>query len=274
MLQVFAVPHPLSQWLDGAVIIRMGADQHESRFPAMPRAMLTMHLTRTATNAPWSIAQAATFHTLTTEPTAYTHAGGITALGLIVRPAAAVCLLQLACSGATNTALPWSDVAGQAEAARLAEQLSPLDNEWACLRALTASFGRAMEGVAAEQRQQTEQLCEAVGRLGAQAGVALGIGRRQLERRCRSVLGMSPKHFERLERFHRALTAVVTQDDASLAQESIDAGYYDQSHLALDARELGGPSVLALKSQAQAHTPWWALSTPRALQACSDPLKP
>jgi AraC-like DNA-binding protein len=271
MLQVFAVPHPLLQWLDGAVIIRMGADQHESRFPAMPRAMLTMHLTRTATNAPWSIAQAATFHTLTTEPTAYTHEGGITALGLIVRPSAAACLLHPVGGAATNTALPWSDVVGEAEAARLAEQVDPVDNEWACLHALTASFGRAMDGVSAEHWQQTEQLCEAVGRLGAQAGVALGIGRRQLERRCRSVLGISPKHFERLERFHRALTAVVTQDDASLAQESIDAGYYDQSHLALDARELGGETVRALKLQATPHTPWWALSTPRALQVAQEP---
>lgn len=272
MLQVFAVPHPLSQWLDGAVIIRMGADQHESRFPAMPRAMLTMHLTRTEPDARWSIAQAASFHTLTTEPTAYTHAGGITALGLIVRPAAAACLLHPVGGAATNTALPWSSVVGEAEAARLAEQVGPVDNEWACLHALTASFSRAMHSVSAEQWQQAEQLCEALERLGAQAGEELGIGRRQLERRCRSVLGISPKHFERLERFHRALTAVVTQDDASLAQESIDAGYYDQSHLALDARQLGGASVLQMTSQAAADRPWWALSTPKALQTAREDL--
>ena len=236
--------------------------------------MLVMHLMREEADSPWSVSQPPTFHTLTTEPTVYTHAGGITALGLIVRPAAAACLLHPVCGAATNQALPWRDVVGETEAVRLTEEFGPLDNEWTCLQALTASLGRAMDGVAVGQWQQTEQLCEAVGRLGAQAGEELGIGRRQLERRCRGVLGISPKHFERLERFHRALTSVVKQDAVSLAQESIDAGYYDQSHLALDSRELAGTSVLALKLQAEAHTPWWALSTPKAVQASSDTLQP
>ncbi len=130
-----------------------------------------------------------------------------------------------------------------------------------------ASFNRAMDTVPLAHWQATERLCDAVGRDGARAGEWLGIGRRQLERRCKATLGVSPKQFERLERFHRALSAVVTQDTASLAQESLDAGYCDQSHLGLDARQLGGASMLEMKSQATPGTPWWALSTPRALQA-------
>lgn len=264
MLQVFRAPSPLSRWIDGAVLMRMGADQHVSRFPAMPRAMLVMHL-KPAEGGAWSVAQAATFHTLTTEPREYTHAGDIVALGLIVRPAAAACLLASAGGTLTNQTVPWRAIVGEPEAAKLAQELEPLDGEATCLRALMASFARAMDAVPAERWQQHERLCEAVGLHGAKAAELLGIGRRQLERRCAAVLGVSPKHFERLERFHRALSAVVTQDAASLAQESLDAGYYDQSHLGLDARQLGGASVLEMKSQAAPGTPWWALSTPRAL---------
>jgi methylphosphotriester-DNA--protein-cysteine methyltransferase len=84
------------------------------------------------------------------------------------------------------------------------------------------------------------------------------------------VLGVSPKQFERLERFHRALSAVVTQDAAPLAQTALDAGYCDQSHLALDARQLGGASVREMKSLAAPGTPWWALSTPRAMRDAPD----
>lgn len=264
MLQVFRAPSPLSCWIDGAVLIRMGAGQRVSRFPAMPRAMLVMHLAP-AEGGAWSIAQPATFHTLTTEPSEYAHAEGIVALGLIVRPAAAACLLVPACGPLTNQAVPWHAIVGEPEAAALADALEPLDAEANCLSALMASFARAMEAVPEERWQQHERLCEAVGLHGAKAAELLGIGRRQLERRCAAVLGVSPKHFERLERFHRALSAVVAQDAPSLAQESLDAGYFDQSHLGLDARQLGGASVLEMKAQAAPGTPWWALSTPRAL---------
>lgn len=249
--------------------MRMEAGHGVSRFPAMPRAMLAMHLSR-VDGAAWSIAQPATFHTLTTQPSVYTHAGNITALGLIVRPSAAACLLGQACGAMTNQALPWSAIVGESEAVRLAEEIERLRTEAACLRVLMASFGRAMHSVALGRWQQTERLCEAVGWSGAQAGDTVGLGRRQLERRCLTVLGVSPKQFERLERFHRALSAVVTQDAAPLAQTALDAGYYDQSHLALDARQLGGASVREMKSLAAPGTPWWALSTPRAMRDAPD----
>ncbi len=273
MLQVFRVPSSMSQWVDAAVLIRMGPGLQVSRFPAMPRAMLAMHLACHEGEA-CTIAHPATFHTLTTRPSAYTHAGGITALGLIVRPSAAACLLGPTFGAVTDQALPWSDIVGGAESARLMDQMERLDTDMACLRVLMMSFCRAMNAVSPARWQQHERLCDAVGRHGARAVDAVGIGPRQLERRCLSMLGVSPKRFERLERFHRALSAVMTQDTAPLAQSSLDAGYYDQSHLALEARQLGGASVLEMKSQAVPDAPWWALSTPRAMQGFAQELRP
>lgn len=255
----------MSPWLDGAVLIRMGADRQVSRFPAMPRAMLAMHLACTE-GQPCAIVQPASFHAMTTRPSVYTHAGGITAVGLIVRPSAAACLLGPVGGAITDRALPWSAIVGEAEGARLEARIAGMRSPQACLQALMASFGQAMATVPLVRWQQHERLCEAVSHLGARASDAMGIGRRQLERRCLGALGMSPKRFERLERFHRALSAAMVQDVVSLAQNSLDAGYYDQSHMALDARQFGGASVLEMRSQAGPDAPWWALATPRALQ--------
>lgn len=269
MLQVYRAPPPLSPWLDGAVVMQLAGGQGVSRFPAMPRAMLTLHRVRVSGEMR-SLAQPAMFHTLTTEPSAYTHAGQITALGLIVRPAAAACLLGRACGAMTNEVLPWSTIVGGPEAARLTEEVERVKSDTACLQALMSSFARAMRPVAAARWQQAQDLCEAVGWYGAQAGDTVGLGRRQLERRCRAVLGVSPKQYERLTRFHRALSAVVTQDEAPLAQTALDAGYYDQSHLALDARQLGGASVREMHALAAPGSPWWALSTPRVMRDAPD----
>lgn len=269
MLQVYRAPPPLSPWLDGAVVMQLSAAQGVSRFPAMPRAMLTLHRVHVCGEMR-SLAQPAMFHTLTTRPSAYTHTGQITAMGLIVRPAAAACLLGQACGAMTNEVLPWSTIAGEPEAARLTEEVEQFKSDAACLQALMASFARAMRPVTAGRWQQAEELCEAVGWYGAQAGDSLGLGRRQLERRSRAVLGVSPKQYERLTRFHRALSALVTQDEAPLAQMALDAGYYDQSHLALDARRLGGASVREMHSLAVSGSPWWALSTPRVMQVAPD----
>ena len=264
MLQVFLAPADLSQWIDGAVLMRMGAGQQVSHFPAMPRAMLTLHLVRLNGQA-WSVAQPAMFHTLTTEPTTYTHAGEILALGLIIRPSAAACLLGRLCGAITGQSVSWGCVAGESEAARLADELDHLCVEMDGLRALTASFSRVMDLVNVDRWQQLEHLCATLGHHGAKSADILGVGRRQLERRCLAVLGMTPKQFERLERFHRVLSAVLMRDAAPLVQAALDAGYYDQSHLALDARLLSGATVGELKLLARPDTSWWALSTQRAM---------
>lgn len=268
MLQAYHPPPHLSLWLEGAVSVRMQAHQGISRFPAMPRAMLTVHLTRGGGDR-WCIAQPATFHAFTTRPSAYPPVGNITALGLIVKPAAAACLLGRAGAVVTNLALPWGVVAGESEALRLAEDIERSSTEAAGLQRLMASFGRAMDAIAIERWQQTHRLCEAVGQTGAAAGDFVGVGRRQLERRCLAVLGVSPKQFARLERFHRALAAVMSHDHLPLAHAALEAGYFDQSHLARDARELGGAGVREMKSNADPGASWWALSTPRAMRAAA-----
>jgi hypothetical protein len=114
-----------------------------------------------------------TFHTLATEPAVYRHAGDVTALGLLVRPAAAACLLGQAGAAFTNRVLTWNTLAGAAEAERLEDAVDRSGNDI--------------------------------------------------------------------------------------------AGFYDQSHLARDLRQLAGAPLGELISAARPDSPWWPLATRRSM---------
>ncbi|MBK6789044.1 MAG: AraC family transcriptional regulator [Betaproteobacteria bacterium] len=262
MLQLFRAPADLAPWIDGAVLIRLGPGPGVSRFPALPHAMLTMRLAGPAAGGglTLTLCPPITFHTLSTEPMAHTHAGPLTAMGLLVRPEAAACLLGDACGAIVNQVLPWAAVAGAAEAAWLDDAVDQARDDAARLGALLASFRRAVQPVARGRDQAYARLCTAVGAQGALAGDQLGLGRRQLERRCQAVLGVSPKQFQRMVRFRQALSMAVTGGAARLTAVALDAGFYDQSHLARDARRLAGAPLGQLIAAARPDSPWWPLA--------------
>ena len=206
-----------------------------------------------------------TFHTLRTGPVAYPHAGEVTALGLLVRPAAAACLLGHAGGAVADEVLAWNSLAGVHEAARVEDAVDGSVTDIERLRALTASFCRTMAAVSRGRDASHARLCDAVGRHGAQAGEHLGLGRRQLERHCQAVLGVAPKQFQRLVRFHQVLSIAVTAGTARMAEVALDAGFYDQAHLARDTRRLAGVPMGRLLSAARPDSPWWSLATRRSM---------
>jgi AraC-like DNA-binding protein len=264
MLQVLPAPTRLSHWIDGAVIIRLGSAPGVSRFPATPHAMLTMRLARPIGHADAvpALSPPITFHTLSTAPVAHAHGGDLIAMGLLVRPAAAACLLGATTGATVDAVLPWDALAGPSEAARLEAAVHRAGSDLARLRALMDSFERLMLAVSKGHDRAYARLCAAVGLHGALAGDELGLGRRQLERRCQSVLGLSPKHFQRIVRFHHALSMAmrVADDPAPLTTVALDTGFYDQSHLARDARRLAGAPVGHVIAQARPDAPWWPLA--------------
>lgn len=87
---------------------------------------------------------------------------------------------------------------------------------------------RAIERLTAEQEPKSV----------AEVARELGISERQLERRFRERVGVSPKRMASLQRFERALSRLPAA--RSLAQLAVDAGYYDQSHLIRDFRSHSG----------------------------------
>jgi AraC-like DNA-binding protein len=66
----------------------------------------------------------------------------------------------------------------------------------------------------------------------------LGLGPRQLHRRCLPVFGYGPRRLSRVMRLGRSLEAA--RAGAPLAQVAADCGFADQAHLSRDVRELTG----------------------------------
>lgn len=84
-----------------------------------------------------------------------------------------------------------------------------------------------------------EQLDE--GRPVAATADRLGIGARQLHRRCRTAFGYGPKTLARILRLQRALA--LARAGVPYAETAARAGYADQPHLAREVRELAGTTL-------------------------------
>ncbi|WP_369173275.1 helix-turn-helix domain-containing protein [Streptomyces sp. R28] len=66
----------------------------------------------------------------------------------------------------------------------------------------------------------------------------LGLGARQLHRRCLTAFGYGPKTLARILRLRRALA--LARGGVTFADTAVRAGFADQAHLARDVRELAG----------------------------------
>lgn len=66
-----------------------------------------------------------------------------------------------------------------------------------------------------------------------------GLGQRQLRRTCLKQSGLGPKHLARVLRFRHAV-ARLRNGESDLTGMAFDCGYYDQSHMTRDFRELSG----------------------------------
>lgn len=74
----------------------------------------------------------------------------------------------------------------------------------------------------------------------------LGVSERHLRRVFHETIGVSPKAFARVTRFHRALHAARESGFASWASIATRAGYYDQAHLIAEFRAIAGVTPRAL----------------------------
>lgn len=109
--------------------------------------------------------------------------------------------------------------------------------------ALLARFDRDAdrEGLLAAARNAIERGNGAL-RI-ASLAADLGISERQLERRFRAAVGVTPKGYSRVVRFQRIIRAVELSRDAGRWVElALDAGYADQAHFINDFRAFAGES--------------------------------
>lgn len=88
-----------------------------------------------------------------------------------------------------------------------------------------------------------------LGRPGARAELVagqLGIGERQLRRRCQAAVGYGPRMLNRVLRFRRFVSRIDAGGDFDLATIAAEAGYADQAHLTRESNELAGLTPAAL----------------------------
>lgn len=80
----------------------------------------------------------------------------------------------------------------------------------------------------------------------------LGVSERHLRRVFHETVGVSPKAFTKLARFHNALRAARAQAHPSWANIAAAAGYYDQAHLITDFRAIAGATPRAFVGELRA----------------------
>jgi AraC-like DNA-binding protein len=88
----------------------------------------------------------------------------------------------------------------------------------------------------------------------AAAARRLGLSSRQLERRFKPQVGMSPKLFARIRRFQRVFPEI-ENPGAEWVDAAAACGYYDQAHLIRDFRDFAGepPSALLAGDELARH---------------------
>jgi AraC-like DNA-binding protein len=151
-------------------------------------------------------------------------------------------------SAIADRIVPLEALWGAAAARRLADRLfcaRDVDDAAAILEVAIAD----RLATADDRRDHVRLAIEAAARLPF-AGVSsvaadLGISERHLRRLFLDVVGVSPKVFARLARFHRALRAARARGRASWATIAAAAGYYDQAHLVAEFRALAGEAPRA-----------------------------
>lgn len=261
-MQLFLPEAELSPAVECAIVVRRAAES-VSRFPAMPRAMLTL--------VPGPGQPVVGFHAMSTRAVTHAHAEPMCALGLVLLPEAAARLLGMSTGALVDATLPWGEIAGPAEASRLEDGLDRADSDRARLLALQASVARVLargpERVQRARAEALQRLCQVVGRHGARAGGELGLGERQLQRRCQALLGLAPKQLQRITRFHGLLSEALRRQRLPDADAALAAGYCDQPHLMRDTRMLAGATLRELLQQAHGEGEWWPLGAQRLL-AC------
>lgn len=106
-------------------------------------------------------------------------------------------------------------------------------------RWLSSRIGRS-RGVDPRISWMVDQIALSDGRVSiASLRDRTGLSKKRVLEAFREQIGLAPKMYARVLRFRRALS-LLHEDAASLAEVALAAGYYDQPHMNLEFRELGG----------------------------------
>jgi AraC-like DNA-binding protein len=179
-------------------------------------------------------------------PTRVRYRGAVLLVAVRLKPSAASSILAHPPRELVGRVVPLGDLLPRLDAQLAAALAAPPAPATATA---TALLGRAAGEHAAGCAPPDPTIDAAVGLLAASTPVGevarqLGISARTLERRFLAVAGLSPKRFARIVRLRAAWEAAAAGDEG-WASIAADHGYFDQSHLIRDFRELTGSTPAA-----------------------------
>jgi AraC-like DNA-binding protein len=162
---------------------------------------------------------------------------------------AAEAVLGVPASAITGRVLALDDLWGEAPTQRLLDQLATARAASDATKILETAIAERLTCVNAYRSHSplalraTERLTSASVKTVA---ADLGISERQLRRIFHHTIGVTPKAFARLARFHRALDIAREDPHTTWASIAATAGYYDQPHLIEDFHAIAGVTPGAL----------------------------
>jgi AraC-like DNA-binding protein len=166
-----------------------------------------------------------------TKPLLIDARGQVEFFGVRFRPGRAAAFLRIPLAEITDARVPLGDIwKGFSSSAPL--DVAALETE--LLRRLDPDRDRRVDA--------------AIARLVASGGKArveavakeIGISRQHLARQFLHHVGVSPKTFARVMRFRNVIDSLPSCPEIDWSDVAAEHGYYDQSHLIADFRELGG----------------------------------
>ena len=173
-------------------------------------------------------------------------------IGVYFRPGRAAAFLCVATSDLRDRTVAIDDV-WRASGVRLAEELSGLDEAGRINRLesyLLPCLSEAPRATGSlDVAAVTTHILRRRGRVTIEAMAhAAGLSRQHFARQFRECLGMSPKLYCRLARFHSGLAYAHSPSKVDWAQTALDLGYADQSHMIAEFRQFSSLTPQALVS--------------------------
>lgn len=167
-------------------------------------------------------------------------------VGVRFRPAKASAFLEMPASEVTDLRIAIDEIWPDANAVRDALAVEP--NADARVRALehvlTARLSPNALRPTADVDEAVRRIVDAGGTLGiTRLAPALGVTRQHLARRFAELVGVSPKTFARVVRLKRAIEVarrIPLGQPVNWSMLALEVGYYDQSHLIDEFREMTG----------------------------------
>jgi AraC-like DNA-binding protein len=184
----------------------------------------------------------------TTQPVLLELRGRLQGLSVALRPGAVAAVLGVPAAELAGRDVAMEDMP-RPWAAALAARLRDAPDDATRASVLASALRRqlaASEGThaAARQAAYAARIIEASGgcRGVREVAEAAGMGERRLQQVFREHVGLSPRAYARLARLHACLRALRHAHPPRWAELAVEAGFYDQAHLANEFRALCGLS--------------------------------